>query len=124
MRADFRLWLQAAVGRSPPGLPLHPRKRTLPNRSLRPPDDNPDVVAMKRKIDQLRRHMRAGDYRSALALAATFHDLDEHDVAIRRAHEAWWQPLFLTWHEPCTGRPIARIASRSRATPLRPLYPQ
>ena len=51
---------------------------------------------MVRKIDQLRRHMRAGDYRSALALAATFQDLGEYDVAIRRAHEAWWHPLFYT----------------------------
>ena len=59
-------------------------------------DDNPDVVAIARKIDRLRRHMRAGDYRSALALAATFQDLGEYDVAIRRAHEAWWHPLFFT----------------------------
>ncbi len=70
---------------------------------------------MERKIDQLRRHMRAGDYRSALALAATFQDLGEYDVAILRAHQARIHPVFLTRLGPFTGKPIARLALRSSA---------
>ncbi len=49
---------------------------------------------MERKTDRLRRQLRAGEGRKALALAATFQDLGEYDVAIRRAREAWWHPLF------------------------------
>ena len=67
-------------------------------------------------MDQLRRQLRAGNTRKALALAATFQDLGEYDVAVRRAHQARIHPVFLTRLGPSRGKPIARRASRSSAT--------
>ena len=71
---------------------------------------------MERKIDQLWRHMRASDYRSALALAATFQDLGEYDVAMGRAEQAWWHSLLSIQLRPYTGDPMSRPAgTRPRA---------
>ena len=38
--------------------------------------------------------MRDGDWPKALALAAAFSRLGHHAAAIRRAHEATWNPTF------------------------------
>ena len=47
---------------------------------------------METKLSKLRAAAAAGDWRTALAIAARFQDLGEHDAAIRRAHQAQWHP--------------------------------
>ncbi len=47
-----------------------------------------------KKIDRLRGLMRAGDWRAALALAASFPRLGDDAAAIVRAHEAHAHPRF------------------------------
>ena len=46
------------------------------------------------KIDILRQHMAAGDYRKAMALAASWPRLGDAEQAIRAAHEAFVRPDF------------------------------
>ena len=47
---------------------------------------------MQCKLDQLRDAAAAGDWRTALSIAAKFDRLGEHEAAIKRAHEALWHP--------------------------------
>ena len=46
------------------------------------------------KIDTLRAFMAAGDYRAALALAASWGRLGAEKAAIQRGHEAYVRPAF------------------------------
>ena len=46
------------------------------------------------KIDTLRAYMAAGDYRKALALAASWPRLGDEKIAIERGHEAYARPAF------------------------------
>jgi hypothetical protein len=46
------------------------------------------------KIDILRQHMAAGDYRKAMALAASWPRLGDEEQAIRAAHESFARPEF------------------------------
>ena len=46
------------------------------------------------KIDVLRAYMGAGDYRKALALAASWPNLGVEKQAIERGHEAYVRPDF------------------------------
>jgi hypothetical protein len=73
---------------------------------------------MTTKLQRLRRCMRAGDWRNALRLAASFPRLGEHHAVIVRAHEAGWHPDFYR----AIGRdPDADIAAGIAA--LRARYP-
>jgi hypothetical protein len=57
---------------------------------------------MRTKTQQLLDLMDAGDWRRALALAATFRMLGPHRATIVRGHEAGWHPEFFRaiGHDP------------------------
>ena len=48
----------------------------------------------EKKIDILRRHMAAGEWRAAISLASKFQDLGAHKARILRAQEALARPEF------------------------------
>jgi hypothetical protein len=46
------------------------------------------------KLSQVQTHMRAGDYRAAILMAAKFADLGDEKAAILSAREAYLRPDF------------------------------
>jgi len=49
---------------------------------------------MQTKLSQVQAHMRAGDYRAAILMAAKFADLGAEKAAILSAREAYLRPDF------------------------------